>query len=417
MFERRPVVQRRDISKIGGGGKLFPLVTSSMRAQWTAGILILGAILSANVLPARPYYNWDMLGYLGVAHRMLGLDGERLRATVYAEVRDAVPGQEFVLLTSSDSYRREVATDARSFSQQLPFYAIKPLYPALIAGLTRAGADPVVASVWISRVGYLGIGLVLFLWLGRRFHPPVAGALAGLLSALPFALDVARLSTPDAVSAAVVLAGLALLFSDRRQLGCMFLTASVLVRPDNVIWLLAVVLYSCAAERQKLRADVGWLAAGILLAYGVLHLTGAYPWLTHLQHTMSGHLAYPQGHAFDLSVSQVVRLYLRASHPAFLPAHALLMTLLAAGVLFLNSPVHRWRDPVNALLVVCLTHMVLHWLAMPAEQRYLVPAYLGILMGVIHWGHASWKVGPGAACQAQSDQGGSDEEPESDSRT
>src|SRR5690606_25574303 len=170
--------------------------------------LALLALLAVNLHWAEPYYNWDMLGYIGVAERLGGATAAEAHRRAYDLAYRHAPPAQYSWLVEGGPYQQAVAADPVAFEQQLPFYRVKPAYPLLILGLDRLGVDPVRGSVWISRVAYLGIGVVAFIWQIGFLSP--LGALAttwGVMS-VQVALEAAQLSTPDALSTLVVLTAL-----------------------------------------------------------------------------------------------------------------------------------------------------------------------------------------------------------------
>jgi hypothetical protein len=58
-------------------------------------------------------------------------------------MKDFLPPAYWDLLTGHGSvdpeFRQEVATNGNAFMAQLPFYSVKPAYPALMAALSEAG--------------------------------------------------------------------------------------------------------------------------------------------------------------------------------------------------------------------------------------------------------------------------------------
>ena len=101
-------------------------------------------------LAERPNYNWDMLAYMAVALRMEGASTVRAHDETYDIIRSSVPRAWVDDLTgnfdpdavavglgttrmSDRNLRRDWAAHSDSFATQLPFYSVKPLYPALMA--------------------------------------------------------------------------------------------------------------------------------------------------------------------------------------------------------------------------------------------------------------------------------------------
>ena len=227
-----------------------------MVRSWTLSLVLLAVFLAGNLVLARPYYNWDLLPYLGLAHRMGGVEDSELHGLVYAQAREGLPDAEYELLTRANDYRRAVAAQPEAFLQQLPFYAVKPVYPATISVLARLGVDPVQASFIISRVGYVAIALVLLWWLWTVGSPPTVVLLSGLMCALPFVVQLARGATPDPLSIPVVLVALRLHLGGKHLASRAVLFGSLLIRPDNFLWFIAFAL-------QEEKAAVQVRASGV----------------------------------------------------------------------------------------------------------------------------------------------------------
>ena len=116
------------------------------------GLVLLAVFLAGNLALARPFHNWDTIGYIGVAYRMQGLSGDELHATVFREARAHLPEEDYVRNTTNDAYREAVLADPASLEQQVPFYAVKPMYPALMSALMSLGVNPV-QVIQVDHVG------------------------------------------------------------------------------------------------------------------------------------------------------------------------------------------------------------------------------------------------------------------------
>jgi hypothetical protein len=165
--------------------------------------LLLAILLShiyATYFAQRPIYNWDMVAYVAVALIDAGEPAETVHRKTYDIVAASLPPDRFAELTQSNARRVAVAADAARFAAQLPFYTVKPVYPAVMSLLYRAGMYPVTASVAVSAAGYAGICLLLYVWTARWLRPLVAVPVAALLSLCPYLTPIAQLSTPDALS-------------------------------------------------------------------------------------------------------------------------------------------------------------------------------------------------------------------------
>jgi hypothetical protein len=340
-------------------------------------------LLTLNVLWARPDYNWDVLPYVAVAYQFAGASPEQSHERTYALVQETLPA-EFRQLTEANTYRSAVFHDPVAFNQQLPGYRIKVIYPWLMRQLMRPGFDPIHASVLISRVAYLAVGLVMLLWLLPWAGPLAAASAAYVVMSLSFSVDLAQLSTPDALSTLVVLLSFWLLFEKGRSiLPLGLLVASVAVRPDNLLWLVAAALFCIYRERKQWPIAAATVVAGALLVFALGRWAQVPGWATVFHHAFVERVVYPRGFQPVLTPLGYLRVYLRETHPANLPLFLALFTLIGSSVLYYRVRNFGWRDNMVALLVTVGVFMAMHWLLIPDDDRYFIAAYLMIVLALL----------------------------------
>lgn len=349
-------------------------------ALWT----LFAALLGLNAAGIRPNCNWDILGYVGSAYVYLGRSPQETHAPTYAAALAFCGGRGN--LRPDSPYQATMAADAVAFAQQLPFYTVKPAYPALIALLARAGVSPARASLIVSIAAYLGIGVVVLLWLERFLPLPNAVVCAWALTALPFVLELGKLSTPDALSTLVVLLALYALFvpgAPRTALA--LLVGSMLVRPDDVFWLAAVGghLAIRAGGRPIPRSTLAAAAAAGVVYALETSLSHTYGWRVQFHHQFVARLAYPADFHATLGLRDYAWIYLRETHPANLPAYLLLVALIGIGTWALRRRLDAPSDPWRSLLGVTAAFMTAHWLFYPEEDRLFAAAYLVVLIAAV----------------------------------
>jgi len=344
-------------------------------------VLALVALLAVNLRWAEPYYNWDMLGYIGVAERLGGATPAEAHRRAYDLAYRHAPPEQYAWLVEGGAFQQAVAVDPAAFEQQLPFYRVKPAYPLLILALDRMGVDPVRGSVWISRIAYLGIGVVAFIWLASFLSPLAALATAWGVMSVQVALEAAQLSTPDALSTLVVLTALWLVFECQHfGRGLLLLLLSLPIRPDNLLWLLAVAGWrALRVRRDRIPAGVGALAG--VAVYAALSIwSGNLGWRVLFHHSFVELLPYPERFVPSLGLTGYAWIYLRETHPANLPFFAALFALIGAWLLVSRARRFGWRDAGTALLACTGAYAVAHWFVFPNEDRLLLAAYLVVLI-------------------------------------
>ena len=346
-------------------------------------------LLLINIKWARPGYNWDLLAYVAVAYEFGGVDPAATHARSYETVRQAVPAAAYALLTESTEYRAALVQQPDAFQQQLPGYRMKVAYPALMMVLQRAGVQPVETSLWISRAAYIGIGIVVFLWLGSFLPPAIALVTAYAISSISPVLHLAELATPDALSTLVLLVGSWLVFQRNRvRTGLAALVLSTFVRPDNLVFVIAVCVGVAMLQTQHRKFALVSTASAAIIAVSLTRLTGGASWSTLFEHAFVQKVLYQQGHQSTLSWADYIRVYLRESHPANLPPFLMLFGVLGGWLLWLR---HRCfgRDAMTDVILVCAGYVALHWLVYPDDDRFFVVAYLSILIALVR---TSWEL-------------------------
>ena len=193
----------------------------------------------------RPYYNWDLVGYVGAAFRLEGMDTLKVHDETYAVLRSQVPVEAYTELCSpSDPYKSLMAGDPAQFARRLRLFSIRPLYTSILALLHELGAPIVRATVLISIFSVIGTAIIVLLWLRQRFAVWPATVSAILLLSSARIPDLARFSTPDAAAAFIFLAGLYMLIHGGGQrAGYFVLWLSLFVRTDYVVPLLVLLAF------------------------------------------------------------------------------------------------------------------------------------------------------------------------------
>lgn len=247
--------------------------------------LLCGVALAGFVL-ATPEWSFDVVCYAGAARIWLGEPPAQAHADVYRELRSTAPPDAVHAIRSLSEYRETVADSVEAFLVQLPMYAVKALYVAIIAAIVELGGNSISAPFQISAVAYGGLAVLMLLALARVASIRVMFAVGLALLLSPPFLEVGRLPTPDALSACIVFGGLyALVFADRPLTGAGLLLLSIVARPNNVI--LCVALASWWWWKDPSRSHWPVLAATLstVVSLAVTWMTGGYSWGVYFTHT------------------------------------------------------------------------------------------------------------------------------------
>src|SRR5687768_13767034 len=111
-------------------------------------------------------YNWDMLMYMGV---VLDYDNtHNVHQHVYTTAKNEIPQQAFHQLTdSSNKYRWSVYQSVQTFTLQLPYYVVKPLYTGMAFVFYKSGIPLTKSTMLPSVISFFLIGMLFFHWLQK----------------------------------------------------------------------------------------------------------------------------------------------------------------------------------------------------------------------------------------------------------
>jgi hypothetical protein len=205
-----------------------------------------------------PEYSTDGFSYMANAVAMSGASVRVIHDTVYQDAKRGIPEPVFNHLTGNDPAEplsesrsfRERAMDPYRFAEFLPCFAIRPAFNLLIYVLHfKLGVGLLRSIVILPVVSYWLMGWVAWVWIERYVAAAWASLLcATLLLVSPPVWELARSTTPDALSSLIVLLALFMLFEKRAILpGMILLMVSIYVRTDNAVLALIVLAFLYAA--------------------------------------------------------------------------------------------------------------------------------------------------------------------------
>jgi len=366
---------------------------SARVAAWLAMIAVIVVLGGYSLY--RPAGNSDVVEYVATVHMWHGLSGQMLSDATYRDLAafltpaqySDVTGGAGDPATNRNAYLHALATDPTALAEQIPFYSVKPLYPALMAGLNALGLPLGVASVLISSIAYGLLGLLLFAWFIRHLSPWRAWLVTTLLLVSPPFWVLGQLSSPDAITLLIVAIG-AFAFVELRRpwVAIAVLLVAVLARPNVALLALAFVgAAAVATESSRVRirpsAAVAAGAAAVMLAFALQKLSGNYGLGTLYYHAVVAYLPHPSLGAPAVALGDIVREYVyRTVGLALSPVP--LFVLVGVLALFLRLPTANLvgasrRDPAVLAILAALLALIPGWLTYPNEpERILVGSFL-----------------------------------------
>jgi hypothetical protein len=345
----------------------------------------------ASYIAQRPSYSWDMLAYMAIALNDGGTPVARIHEQAYAALDAALPPDQLDALRGRGSvdadFRQAVAADNDSFLAQLPFYSVKPAYPALMAVLHRIGLGLIDSGIAVSAAAYFGIGMLLYVWFSRWMAPFLAFILMALLVLNPFLVILARNVGPDILSILVLLVGVYLAIERDRPLSSVIVfIGSVAIRPENILYAGVFILYlGWLGKLAPLRIIVCLAAVGVLYA-GMVHLSGNYGWTTQFYYTFIKKSADAGAAPPHMAWIDYARMYIgRLDRIVFGQDEVPTFVLIGIGGLCLKVKSDPFTDRYAHLIVIAAVLMVARMIILPSEAfRALLPCYIMVTIAFVH---------------------------------
>jgi hypothetical protein len=253
-----------------------------------------------------------------------------------------------------------VLDSSTHLGQLEPLYAIKPLYVRAIEA-TAFTRLPIQGRInLISAFSLFGIGIVLLGWTRKPGY-------CALLMATSAVVILGRMGTPDALSTLFVLAGLWVLSQSRLLIGILLLLASLWIRTDNLLPVIAVLGYLVWQKRMTL-VDVGVISALSIGSVELMnHFSGNYGWRVLFQYSFLG----------GRSPAEVVPHFGLKEYLGVVAHNAETIIPQVAIWALLGVVAWKWSSPYRHWLIPVWAAVVAHFALFPsAESRYLIWAFI-----------------------------------------
>src|SRR3984957_4012020 len=334
----------------------------------------------ATYFAQRPDYGWDMIAYMAIALRDGGTPAAAIHEQTYEALQAALPQSEFEKLIGRGApdpnlqpddieFRQTAAANSDSFLAQLPYWSVKPVYPALMAVLHATGLGLIASGLAVSAAAYFGIGMLLYGWFSRWMGPFVAFGVMALLVLNPFLTLSARTAGPDIVSIFVLLAAVYLSIErDRPIASALTFIVAIAVRPENIIYAGVFLVYMTWAGNLSPMRSILCLAAAGALYLGLVRSSGNNGWRTLFYFTFVNKGAATGGAPRSIGLIDYARMYIGRLDRIFLGRGELpIFVLVGFGGLCLKARYHPLGDRYAHLIVIAGVIAVARMIILPTE--------------------------------------------------
>ena len=356
--------------------------TPSMSLDRSCLFLFVVFLLSlAAYVYRNPGYDIDVLGYMGNALVIEGVDIVHAHAQVYSELKATLPKDSADYITgergsdgSPNLFRLDRSKNPYHYGEFLPYSAIRPLYNELISVLHRLGLRLIPAIVLVSVSSLVGLGLLGYEWL-KHYLGLAAMPIVMLLVVSPPILNMARYTGPDAFSTLIVMTALYLIFEKQQlTIGCILLLASIYARNDNAILVVLVLVFLGLTKKLRVHEVLVLLLLTVGSQRLIDHFAGHYS-MQMMYHTVFVHAEAAPGEFVAGRVS--LKLYLSVLRAGItgLAAGPFIPYLLMGTIGFAG----RRSRPLMEIGILATMFACLHFILFPLpDTRYLGAFYMSM---------------------------------------
>lgn len=336
-----------------------------------------------------PAYNFDMLAYMALILRIdQNKSIEEIHNETYLIASQNVPVDEYKKLTETPAFRKKFETNPAEFKKILPNYIVKPLYLWSCWLFYKSGIPLPTATVLPSIISYLILGLFLFHWFTK--HLPILIAFSGamLIMLSTFVTAIARLSTPDLLSALFLLAAFYFILEKRNlALMLLFFLLSVLARVDNIITCFFITSFLTFFKKWKSISIKEYLLIIITLAIAYIFIVlpvRQFGWTIFYYSQYAKHIDYSRDFDQPISVLSHLSLVYSKLVTAFVSTHFTLFAFMGLLVL-INKKISlgNFSFDQSFLLVLVFIGLFKLLLLPDLSDRFYIGFYLTIIILLI----------------------------------
>ncbi|HRG95154.1 MAG TPA: hypothetical protein PLR99_02825 [Polyangiaceae bacterium] len=225
------------------------MLSARKLASLVRALVALAVLVGAAAAIAWPREDFDLMAYVGVVHRYDARTDGEARARTLADLERHLTPERYAWMVGRDypdSYARAMASDDRSFGQQLGWFRGRPLFTRAAWALVRCGLSvprALHAVAWLSSLALAALFFVATAGVSRAWLRLASFA---LIAGVFHLADLAASPLADPLSALLVVGGTLLaLQAGRPRAGLGVLVLAVFARTDNAMYAASLAVFVC----------------------------------------------------------------------------------------------------------------------------------------------------------------------------
>jgi hypothetical protein len=336
-----------------------------------------------------PYYSYDLVPYVASTISIDEKSPQKIHDETYKVLKELVPTNIYNMFTKGN-FGETMATNTKSFYQQLNYYTSKPLYILLIYFIHKLGIDLVKSVYLISILSFIGISILIYLTF-RKYQSGiyVLGLIGILMLCQPISLIPGH-NTPDSLSAFIILLSLYLILNKKKMkwLPYILLIISVGVRPDNLIICGALVAYfgifSPKENRISLLKMVGFLCGTLIVYFAISRLNHSYGWSTLFTIAFDHFVPFPADTTVHVGINEYLHALFKNGKSLLSTYFFYFMIVGIMGLIMQNKTI--MGRTFHHLIWLMFGVIAIFFILFPSAEvdRYFITEYLVILIATLN---------------------------------
>ena len=324
-----------------------------------------------------------MVAYMGCVMNLEKANTEEAHQETFDALRNELNQEKYEQLTTL-SFREAMKNDVSAFNENLAYYNIKSSYVRFIQLVYKLGFTLTLATVLPSLICVFLIVLILFFYLENEFkNSLLAGLISLLILYFPQTISLARISTPDAFSALILLL-VALLYLKKSNWYLLLMLFSITVRTDNVIWCFMLLLLDTFFDSNPKRRYV-LIASSVSCLALYFFLNAHYNnggWEVLFYNSFVERQIFPLTTTPSLSLPQYLFTLLKKL-PEHIPTFACLI-LFFLGIIKKVSIREFLSERYARLIIVCAATFCVRFILFPMlDFRYYYSFLLVLFVSIV----------------------------------
>lgn len=354
-------------------------------------VVAIALVVAAVLAVVRPREDFDLMAYVGVVHSYDAASDAEARARTLADLQRHLTPERYTWMVGRDypgSYARAMASDDRSFGQQLGWFRGRPLFTRAAWALARLTKISVPRALHaVATLSTLALAALFFAATAGLSRPWLRLATFALVASAFHLAELAASPLADPLSALLVVLGVLLAVQAKRpRLGLGVLVLAVFARTDNAMYAAAFAAFVCilhvypppdeSASRPRLPSPPEALAsAALAFALRAWLERDSYGWWALVHFRRVKFETYPADVRAPFSLSTYLDV-LRAWALEVYACEVLALVGLAGLLVFARTEVR--RQPIVAFGALMVPLSVARFLAFPDWDSRFFVAPLGL---------------------------------------